>query len=163
MEPDKVGQTIGRLPPEEWLQGERHCISSRKADRRACRYGHVCTNESNTGESPSWEGNGSFGVVYREQKGVEAHWGKCKGITSIMRLTKSFWQSKLEFTLRFQQYIELIRTQDKHNAIAHAKKFMLPFKDTYPKEMMQVAGLLAISHGGRSSVYEVREPFAPSF
>jgi hypothetical protein len=40
---------------------------------------------------------------------------------------------------------------------------MLPFKDTYPKEMMQAAGLLAIPPGGRSSVYEVREPFAPSF
>jgi macrophage erythroblast attacher len=83
-----------------------------------------------------------------------------------MRLTKNFWQSKLEFTLRLQQYIELIRTQDEHkvlDAIAHAKKFMLPFKDTYPKEVQRAFGLLAVPPGGRSSVYEVREPLAPSF
>jgi macrophage erythroblast attacher len=72
------------------------------------------------------------------------------------------WQSKLEFTLRFQQYIELIRTQDEQkvlDAIAHAKKFMLPFKDAYPKEVKQAAGLLAFPPGGRTSVYEVGEPF----
>jgi len=72
------------------------------------------------------------------------------------------WQSKLEFTLRFQQYIELIRTQDKQkilDAIAHAKKFMVPFKDTYPKEVQQAAGLLAFPPGGRTCVYEVGEPF----
>jgi macrophage erythroblast attacher len=72
------------------------------------------------------------------------------------------WQSKLEFTLRFQQYIELIRTQDEQkllDAIAHAKKFMPPFKDTYPKEVLQAGGLLAFPPGGRTSVYEVGEPF----
>jgi len=83
-----------------------------------------------------------------------------------MRPTKNFWQSKLEFTLRFQQYIELIRTQDDQkllDAIVHAKKFMLPFKDTYPKEVQQAAGLLAFPPGGRSSVYEVRGTFGPWF
>jgi macrophage erythroblast attacher len=82
-----------------------------------------------------------------------------------MRFTEDLWQSKLEFTLRFQQYIELIRTQDEQklsDAIAHAKKFMLPFKDTYHKEILQAAGLLA-SPPGRTSIYEVRPPFCPSF
>jgi macrophage erythroblast attacher len=48
--------------------------------------------------------------------------------------------------LRFQQYIELVRTQSQPKlleAITHAKKFLLPFKDTYPKEVQQACGLLA--------------------
>jgi macrophage erythroblast attacher len=79
-----------------------------------------------------------------------------------MHPTEIFWQSKLEFTLRFQQYIELIRTQNEQkllDAIAHAKKFMSPFEATYPKEVRRAAGLLAFPPGGRSSVYEVCEPF----
>ncbi|TVY30058.1 Protein FYV10 [Lachnellula hyalina] len=59
-------------------------------------------------------------------------------------------ESKLEFTLRFQQYIEMIRTQDEQkllNAISHAKKYLLPFKDTFPGEIQQVYGLLAFPPG----------------
>ncbi|TVY31275.1 Protein FYV10, partial [Lachnellula subtilissima] len=59
-------------------------------------------------------------------------------------------ESKLEFTLRFQQYIEMIRTQDEQkllNAITHAKKYLLPFKDTFPGEIQQVYGLLAFPPG----------------
>jgi macrophage erythroblast attacher len=54
--------------------------------------------------------------------------------------------SKLEFTLRFQQYIELVRTQDQTKlmeAIVHAKKYLLPSKDHFPKEVGHAAGLLA--------------------
>ncbi len=63
--------------------------------------------------------------------------------------------------LRFQQYIELIRTQDKHKvaeAIAHAKKYLLPSKDQYPKEIRQAGGLLAFPPGGLPGVYEVFHP-----
>ncbi|TVY91314.1 Protein FYV10 [Lachnellula willkommii] len=59
-------------------------------------------------------------------------------------------ESKLEFTLRFQQYIEMIRTQDEQkllNAITHAKKYLLPFKDSFPGEIQQVYGLLAFPPG----------------
>jgi len=64
--------------------------------------------------------------------------------------------SKLEFMLRFQQYIELVRTQNEQKlleAIAHAKKHLLPSRDTYPKEVQQAAGLLAFPPGGRPTVY----------
>jgi macrophage erythroblast attacher len=56
-------------------------------------------------------------------------------------------QSKLEFMLRFQQYVELIRlgTQEKLlEAIAHAKKWLIPFRAQYPKEVQQACGLLAM-------------------
>jgi macrophage erythroblast attacher len=60
--------------------------------------------------------------------------------------------------LRFQQYIELVRTQDQSKlveSIAHAKKFLLPFKDTYPKQVQQACGLLAFPPGTRAEGYSV--------
>ncbi|PFH55926.1 hypothetical protein XA68_17378 [Ophiocordyceps unilateralis] len=55
-------------------------------------------------------------------------------------------QSKLEFMLRYQQYIELIRTQSQPKlmeAIAHAKKHLIPYANVYGKEVQQACGLLA--------------------
>jgi len=65
--------------------------------------------------------------------------------------------SNLEFMLRFQQYIELVRTQEDQKlleAIVHAKKYLLTSKHTYPKEIQQAAGLLAFPPGTRASVYD---------
>jgi macrophage erythroblast attacher len=58
--------------------------------------------------------------------------------------------------LRFQQYIELVRTQDStklFDAIAHAKKYLTPYKDSYPKEVSQACGLLAFPPGTRAEAY----------
>jgi macrophage erythroblast attacher len=58
-------------------------------------------------------------------------------------------QSNLEFMLRCQQYIEMMRTgsQDKMvEAINHAKKYIIPLSDTYPEEVGVMAGLLAYKH-----------------
>ncbi|KAK4175018.1 CTLH/CRA C-terminal to lish motif domain-containing protein [Triangularia setosa] len=53
-------------------------------------------------------------------------------------------QSNLEFMLRCQQYIELNRSScPKLDAIAHAKKYIIPFSNTYPTEVSHIAGLLA--------------------
>ncbi|KAK0621511.1 CTLH/CRA C-terminal to lish motif domain-containing protein [Bombardia bombarda] len=57
-------------------------------------------------------------------------------------------QSDLEFMLRCQQYIEMRRSGSGSpakmaEAIAHAKKFIVPFSDTYPEEVRHIAGLLA--------------------
>jgi len=68
-------------------------------------------------------------------------------------------QSNLEFMLRFQQYIELVRTQDQsklHESITHAKKYLVPFKDSYPKEVQQACGLLAFPPNTRPGAYNVR-------
>ena len=58
--------------------------------------------------------------------------------------------------LRFQQYIELVRTQDDNkllDALAHAKKHLHPFRDTYPREVQQACGLLVSPPNLRSSRY----------
>ncbi|OAQ67974.1 negative regulation of gluconeogenesis [Pochonia chlamydosporia 170] len=63
-------------------------------------------------------------------------------------------ESKLEFMLRLQQYVELIRTQSEPKlleAIAHAKKYLIPYWKTYPKEVSQSCGLLAFPPDGPSS------------
>lgn len=63
--------------------------------------------------------------------------------------------------LRFQQYIELVRTQEEHKlleAITHAKKFLLPSKESFPREVQIAGGLLAFPPGGRPSIYSVRKP-----
>ncbi|KAK9442591.1 negative regulation of gluconeogenesis, partial [Metarhizium majus ARSEF 297] len=63
-------------------------------------------------------------------------------------------ESKLEFMLRLQQYVELIRTQSEPKlveAITHAKKYLIPYWKTYPKEVSQACGLLAFPPGGHSS------------
>ncbi|KAL2164196.1 hypothetical protein VTH06DRAFT_3411 [Thermothelomyces fergusii] len=55
-------------------------------------------------------------------------------------------QSNLEFMLRCQQYIEMMRTGSQArmiDAINHAKKYITPFSDTYPVEVSHMAGLLA--------------------
>jgi macrophage erythroblast attacher len=67
-------------------------------------------------------------------------------------------QSNLEFMLRFQQYIELVRTQEQPKlleSIGHAKKYLIPFKETYPKEVQQACGLLAFPPGVRTGAYDV--------
>ena len=67
-------------------------------------------------------------------------------------------QSNLEFMLRFQQHIELVRTQNQDKvleSIAHAKKYLIPFRDSYPKEVQQACGLLAFPPGTRVEPYSV--------
>jgi macrophage erythroblast attacher len=59
-------------------------------------------------------------------------------------------QSNLEFALRFQQYIELVRSRDQSKlleAILHAKKYLTPWKDQYPEEVSKACGLLAFPPG----------------
>ncbi|KAG6006619.1 hypothetical protein E4U21_006841 [Claviceps maximensis] len=63
-------------------------------------------------------------------------------------------ESKLEFMLRLQQYIELVRCQSQQKlieAIAHAKKYLTPYWTTYPKEVQQACGLLAFPPGQAAS------------
>ncbi|KAF7937104.1 uncharacterized protein EAE98_001418 [Botrytis deweyae] len=65
-------------------------------------------------------------------------------------------ESNLEFMLRFQQYVELVRTKDEAKlveSIAHAKKYLLPFRESYPKEVQQACGLLAFPPETKASGY----------
>ncbi|KAI9700451.1 MAG: GID complex subunit containing RING finger motif [Candelina mexicana] len=58
----------------------------------------------------------------------------------------SLGQSNLEFELRLQQYIELVRSGQKDQlleAIKHAQKFIAPHRDTHTPEVDKAMGLLA--------------------
>ncbi|KAI1128090.1 CTLH/CRA C-terminal to lish motif domain-containing protein [Nemania abortiva] len=55
--------------------------------------------------------------------------------------------SNLEFMLRYQQYIEIVRTRSQTNpdeALAHARKYLFPYKSTYRKECYNACGLLGM-------------------
>ncbi|KAF5716119.1 macrophage erythroblast attacher [Fusarium globosum] len=74
-------------------------------------------------------------------------------------------ESKLEFMLRFQQYIELVRSQSSAKlteAIAHAKKHLIPYRVTFPREVQQVCGLLAFPPGGASAAAPYGDLYKPS-
>ena len=71
-------------------------------------------------------------------------------------------QSNLEFMLRCQQYIEMMRTDSPgkmNEAIAHAKKFIVPFNDAYPEQVSHMAGLLAYRPDTKLDPY--RKLYAP--
>ncbi|KAK3375095.1 CTLH/CRA C-terminal to lish motif domain-containing protein [Podospora didyma] len=65
--------------------------------------------------------------------------------------------SNLEFMLRCQQFIEMLRAGTPANctaAIAHAKRFIVPFNDTYREQVESVAGLLAYRPGTTLEPYQ---------
>ncbi|KAJ6010500.1 hypothetical protein N7451_001912 [Penicillium sp. IBT 35674x] len=64
----------------------------------------------------------------------------------------------LEFELRLQQYIELVRTQDrskKLEAILHARKYLTPNHESQNNEVMRAAGLLVFSQDTRAEPYKL--------
>jgi len=68
-------------------------------------------------------------------------------------------QSNLEFMLRCQQYIEMVRTGKKIEAINHARKYIIPFSDQYREEVETICGLLA--HGPNTTIEEYASQFSP--
>lgn len=52
-------------------------------------------------------------------------------------------QSTLEFELRLQQFIELVRSSRLKEAMAHSKKFLVPHSDTHFEDIKRASGLLA--------------------
>ncbi|KAI9797507.1 MAG: GID complex subunit containing RING finger motif [Piccolia ochrophora] len=64
--------------------------------------------------------------------------------------------SNLEFELRLQQYIELVRTGQRERlleATQHAKSYLAPHKDTQFLEIHKAAGLLAFAPDTRAEPY----------
>ncbi|KAI2642607.1 CTLH/CRA C-terminal to lish motif domain-containing protein [Xylaria nigripes] len=73
--------------------------------------------------------------------------------------------SNLEFMLRYQQYIEIVRTRAQtkpEEALAHARKHLLPYKDTYPKEVMHACGLLGLAPVNVNQIVEYKDLYAPA-
>ncbi len=75
-------------------------------------------------------------------------------------------QSPLEFMLRVQQYVELVRAENISEAIFYARKHIMPSKEKYPEIVKHVPALLAYkpemySGSGPHMVYPI-PPFLPS-
>lgn len=67
-------------------------------------------------------------------------------------------QFNLEFELRLQQYIEIIRTGDRGrfiDAMAHAKRYLTPYIETQSMEIHRAAGLLAFPRDTKADPYKV--------
>ncbi|KAL3445182.1 protein fyv10 [Aspergillus insuetus] len=66
-------------------------------------------------------------------------------------------QYNLEFELRLQQYIEMIRTGDRAkfiDAMTHAKKYLSPYIETQSAEIHRAAGLLAFPPDTKAEPYK---------
>lgn len=67
-------------------------------------------------------------------------------------------KNNLEFELRLQQYIEMVRSQDKSKkveAIVHAKKYLVSNQQSQNTEIMRAAGLLVFTQDTRAEPYKV--------
>ncbi|KAI1824441.1 CTLH/CRA C-terminal to lish motif domain-containing protein [Xylaria intraflava] len=73
--------------------------------------------------------------------------------------------SNLEFMLRYQQYIELVRTRSHirpDEALAHARKHLFPYRDTYPTEVLHACGLLGLTPEYVAQIDAYKELYAPA-
>jgi macrophage erythroblast attacher len=62
-------------------------------------------------------------------------------------------KSSLEFQLRLQEYIELVKERKLGLAILYSKKYLVGWSDTHLKEIQQASGLLAFEPSTSCSVY----------
>ncbi|KAG6524835.1 hypothetical protein ZIOFF_014779 [Zingiber officinale] len=74
------------------------------------------------------------------------------------RLKKS--KSKLEFQLRLQEFIELVRANEHMKAIFYARRYLAPWAATNMKEMQRVVTTLAFRHNTECSIYKVCQKFS---
>ncbi|KAJ7971699.1 macrophage erythroblast attacher [Quillaja saponaria] len=69
------------------------------------------------------------------------------------RLKKS--KSKLEFQLRLQEFIELVRAENNLRAITYARKYLAPWGATHMKELQRVMATLAFKRDTECSTYKI--------
>ncbi|KAJ1441604.1 Zinc finger, RING/FYVE/PHD-type [Sesbania bispinosa] len=69
------------------------------------------------------------------------------------RLKKS--KSKLEFQLRLQEFIELVRAENNLRAITYARKYLAPWGATHMKELQRVIATLAFKRDTECATYKV--------
>ncbi|BAT93571.1 hypothetical protein VIGAN_08008300 [Vigna angularis var. angularis] len=69
------------------------------------------------------------------------------------RLKKS--KSKLEFQLRLQEFIELVRAENNLRAITYARKYLAPWGATHMKELQRVLATLAFKKDTECATYKV--------
>ncbi|KAJ3079287.1 GID complex subunit containing RING finger motif [Quaeritorhiza haematococci] len=64
-------------------------------------------------------------------------------------------KSTLEFQLRLQEYIELVRARKTAEAITHARKWLTQWSDTHMKEIQQAMAMLAFGPSTHCVAYRV--------
>uniref|UniRef100_A0A7N0UE53 Macrophage erythroblast attacher n=1 Tax=Kalanchoe fedtschenkoi TaxID=63787 RepID=A0A7N0UE53_KALFE len=69
------------------------------------------------------------------------------------RLKKS--KSKIEFQLRLQEFIELVRAENNMRAITYARKYLAPWGATHMKELQRALATLAFKNNTECIVYKV--------
>ncbi|KAI0105487.1 CTLH/CRA C-terminal to lish motif domain-containing protein [Nemania sp. FL0031] len=69
--------------------------------------------------------------------------------------------SNLEFMLRYQQYIEIVRNRKIDEAIAHARRYLAPYKKIYTKEYYNACGLAGMNQRDSDQVETYRELYSP--
>ncbi|KAI0166334.1 CTLH/CRA C-terminal to lish motif domain-containing protein [Xylariaceae sp. FL1272] len=73
--------------------------------------------------------------------------------------------SNLEFMLRYQQYIEIVRQRGHtkpDEALIHARKYLFPYRDTYHEEVLQACGLLGMSPDSADLIPAYKKLYAPA-
>ncbi|KAI1457739.1 protein FYV10 [Annulohypoxylon moriforme] len=71
--------------------------------------------------------------------------------------------SNLEFMLRFQQYIELVRDRSTKplEILSYARKFLIPYRNMYTKEVQQACGMLALPPGSSQDLDAYANLYSP--
>ena len=75
----------------------------------------------------------------------------CKEHAPLMKKTNT----SLEFELRFQQYIELVRESKLVEARQHAQKWLQPHMEAHSKEIHQAAGMVTFAENTFNNPYSV--------
>ncbi|KAH7537330.1 hypothetical protein FEM48_Zijuj03G0081100 [Ziziphus jujuba var. spinosa] len=65
------------------------------------------------------------------------------------------WQSKFEFQLRLQEFVELVRAENNLRAITYARKYLAPWGSTHMKELQRVFVTLAYKSTTECATYKV--------
>lgn len=66
-----------------------------------------------------------------------------------------WWQSKFEFQLRLQEFIEMVRAENMMRAITYARKYLAPWGSTHMKELQRVMATLAFRSNTECATYKV--------
>lgn len=71
-----------------------------------------------------------------------------------------WWQSKFEFQLRLQEFIEMVRAENMMRAITYARKYLAPWGSTHMKELQRVMATLAFRSNTECAIYKVSTFFS---
>jgi len=64
----------------------------------------------------------------------------------------------MEFQLRLQEFIELVRAENNLRAITYARKYLAPWGATHMKELQRVIATLAFKRDTECATYKVSTP-----